>query len=142
MNLIKILIIATLLTLHLSAVCQDKICIDKSVAVKIAKQLDSLETLKKLEVKYISYKDTCFKITQKQADLIKTQSFLIDNKDQEISFLMEKFGDCQSIIGINEDLLRQQKKLNKELKTKFHVTLIGGTIVTFGFTTALILLLI
>lgn len=129
-------------TLHLSSVCQDKICVDKDVAVKLAKQLDSLETLKKLEVQYIAYKDTCIHLTQKQAEVIKTQSFLLDNKAKEIGFLNDKFKDCQSIIKVNEDLLQQQKKLNKQLKTKFNIVLIGGTVVSLGFTTALILILI
>lgn len=142
MNLIKILITIVAVTLHLSSVCQDKICVDKDVAVKLAKQLDSLETLKKLEVQYIAYKDTCIHLTQKQAEVIKTQSFLLDNKAKEIGFLNDKFKDCQSIIKVNEDLLQQQKKLNKQLKTKFNIVLIGGTVVSLGFTTALILILI
>lgn len=142
MNLIKILITTVAVTLHLSSVCQDKICVDKHVAVKLAKQLDSLETLKKLEVQYIAYKDTCLNLTQKQAEVIKTQSFLLDNKAKEIRLLNEKFNDCQSIIKVNEDLLQQQKNLNKQLKTKFNIVLIGGTVVSLGFTTALILMLI
>lgn len=142
MNLIKILITTVAVTLHLSSVCQDKICVDKHVAVKLAKQLDSLETLKKLEVQYIAYKDTCMHLTQKQAEVIKTQSFLLDNKAKEIGLLNDKFNDCQSIIKVNEDLLQQQKKINKQLKTKFNITLIGGTILSLGFTTALILVLI
>lgn len=129
-------------TLHLSSVCQDKICVHKHVAVKLAKQLDSLETLKKLEVQYIAYKDTCIHLTQKQAEVIKTQSFLLDNKAKEIGLLNDKFNDCQSIIKVNEDLLQQQKKINKQLKTKFNIVLIGGTVVSLGFTTALILILI
>jgi len=136
------LITTVAVTLHLSSVCQDKICVDKHVAVKLAKQLDSLETLKKLEVQYIAYKDTCLNLTQKQAEVIKTQSFLLDNKTKEIGLLNDKFNDCQSIIKVNEDLLQQQKKLNKQLKTKFNITLIGGTVLSLGFTTAIILLII
>jgi len=136
------LITTVAVTLHLYSVCQDKICVDKHVAVKLAKQLDSLETLKKLEVQYIAYKDTCIHLTQKQAEVIKTQSFLLDNKTKEIGLLNDKFNDCQSIIKVNEDLLQQQKKLNKQLKTKFNIVLIGGTVVSLGFTTALILILI
>lgn len=81
-------------------------------------------------------------LTQKQAEVIKTQSFLLDNKAKEIGLLNDKFNDCQSIIKVNEDLLQQQKKINKQLKTKFNITLIGGTILSLGFTTALILVLI
>ena len=136
------MIITLLVIQHYSADCQDKICIDKIKAVKIALQLDSFNLIKSKEVFYINYIDTCNALTQEQAQIIKDQTFLIDSQSEKTSLLNEKYIDSQSIIKVAEYSLELEKKKSKRLKTKYTVSLVGGGILTIGLTTALLLLLL
>lgn len=129
-------------TLHLSAACQDKICIDKDKAIKVAEQLDSFDLLKDKEIYYKSYIDTCDQLTYKQAQIIKDQTFLIDSQSEKMFLLKEKYNDCQSVTKIAESSLEQEKDKNKKLKTNLTISLVGGGVLSLGLTTALLVILL
>ena len=128
--------------LHLSAVCQDKICIDKSAAIRVAQKLDSFEVLKLQEKEYISYIDTCDLLVYNQAQIIKDQVFLIDSQTDKMFLLKEQFTDCQSVVKVTELNLITEKKKNKKLKTNMTISLVGGGVLTIGLTTALLALVL
>lgn len=128
--------------LHLSAVCQDKICIDKAAAIRVAQKLDSFEVLKLQEKEYISYIDTFDYITTQQAQIIKDQTFLISSQSDKMSLLKEQFIDCQSVVKVTELNLASEKKKNKKLKTNMTISLVGGGVLTIGLTTALLAILL
>jgi len=136
------LITAIAVILHLSAVCQDKICIEKDKAIKIAEKLDSFDILKQQQKSYKEYMDTCDLITTQQAQVIKDQTFLISSQSDKMILLKEKFTDCQSVMKVTELSLETEKKKNKKLKTEMTVSIIGGGVLTIGLTTALLVLLL
>lgn len=142
MKNIKGLITLIAVILHLSAVCQDEICIDRRSAVRIAQKLDSFDILKSKEKEYISYIDTCNIMVYNQAQIIKDQVFLINSNTEKIELLNEKYNDCESVVKITELNLSQVQIKNKKLKTNMTVSLVGGGIVTIGLTTALLALLL
>ena len=128
--------------LHLSAVCQDKICIDRKAAVRVAQKLDSFDILKSKEKQYISYIDTCDIMVYNQAQIIKDQVFLLNSNAEKIELLNEKYNDCQSVVKITELNLSQEQIKNKKLKTNMTVSLVGGGILTIGLTTVLLAVLL
>ena len=81
------LTIIIVLILQSSAVCQDKICIDREAAIKVASKLDSFDRLKLLEKSYLNYIDTCTRLTEKQASIIKDQAFLISNNNTSMNII-------------------------------------------------------
>jgi uncharacterized FlgJ-related protein len=142
MKNIKVLITIIVATLQLSAVCQDKICIEKEAAIRIAQRLDSFDILKLQEKNYINYIDTCNQLTAKQAQIIKDQTFLISSQTDKMSLLEEKYNDCQSVVKITELNLTSEQTKNKKLKTNMTVSLVGGGVLAIGLTTALLVILL
>jgi hypothetical protein len=136
------LTIIIVLILQSSAVCQDKICIDREAAIKVASKLDSFDRLKLLEKNYLNYIDTCTRLTEKQASIIKDQAFLISNNNNKIELLDEKIDDYKSVVEIVELNLDSEKKRSKKLKTNLTFSLIGGGVVTLGVTTVFLVILL
>lgn len=136
------LTIIIVLILQSSAVCQDKICIDRKAAIKVASKLDSFDRLKLLEKSYLNYIDTCTRLTEKQASIIKDQAFLISNNNNKIELLDEKIDDYKSVVEIVELNLDNEKKRSKKLKTNLTFSLIGGGVVTLGITTVFLVILL
>tara|TARA_R110001592_G_scaffold255416_1_gene519007 strand:- start:58098 stop:58526 length:429 start_codon:yes stop_codon:yes gene_type:complete len=142
MKVINILTIIIVLILQSSAVCQDKICIDREVAIKVASKLDSFDRLKLLEKNYLNYIDTCTRLTEKQASIIKDQAFLIQGNSDKIDLLNEKSDDYKSVIKVIELNLDYEKNKSKKLKKDLTISLIGGGVVTLGLTTAFLIVLL
>jgi hypothetical protein len=142
MKITTILTTIIVLTLQLSAVCQDEICLDREVAIRIANKLDTLDFLKKTNSYYIKYKDSCEILTKSQAEIIKTQAFLISSNTNKIELLEEKYNDCESVVVITETMLEAKDKQLKKTKRSLTFSLIGGGVVTLGLTTAILAILL
>ena len=126
--------------LPLSADCQEnKILIEKDVLIRIASQLDSFDVLKKLELEYLSFKDSCFVLTNTQMQYIKTQDMLIFNKSKQIENLQVSESEYKGLVEINENLVNVYQKKNKIAKRNTVISLVGGGILTVGLTTALLI---
>jgi len=136
------LIIIIVLILQYSAVCQDKICLERDVAIKIANKLDSFDVLKKTQIFYLDYIDTCKILTQKQADIIKDQAFILSNNEKTIDLLNEKYNDCESVVKINELLIKDKNQQIKKTKKSLTFSLVGGGVVAIGLTTAILAILL
>ena len=97
--------------LPLYADCQEnKILIEKDVLIRIASQLDSFDVLKKLELEYLSFKDSCFVLTNTQMQYIKTQDMLIFNKSKQIENLQVSESEYKGLVEINENLVNVYQK--------------------------------
>ena len=126
--------------LPLSADCQEnKILIEKDVLIRIASQLDSFDVLKKLELEYLSFKDSCLILTNTQMEYIETQNMLIFNKSKQIENLQDSESEYKGLVEINENLVNVYQKKNKIAKRNTVISLVGGGILTVGLTTALLI---
>ena len=140
MKHILLVIIGIALMLPLSADCQEnKILIEKDVLIRIASQLDSFEVLKKLELEYLSFKDSCLILTNTQMEYIETQNMLIFNKSKQIENLQDSESEYKGLVEINENLVNVYQKKNKIAKRNTVISLVGGGILTVGLTTALLI---
>jgi len=129
--------------LPLFADCQEnKILIEREVLIKVASQLDSFEVLKQLEIKYLSFKDSCIVMTKTQSSYIETQSKLIFNKDKQIDNLLSSEKEYQNLMEVNDVLLKTYQKKAKIGRRNTVISLVGGGVLTIGLTTALLISLI
>ena len=129
--------------LPLSADCREnKILIERDILVKITSQLDSFEVLKKLEIKYLSFKDSCVIMAKTQSSYIETQSKLIFNQDKQIDNLLSSEKEYKNLMKVNDELLKTYQKKAKIGKRNTVISLVGGGVLTIGLTTILILTLI
>jgi hypothetical protein len=142
MKITNTLTIIIVLILQYSAACQDKICLERDVAVRIASKLDSFDVLKKTQFYYLDYIDTCEILTQRQADIIKDQAFIITNNEKTIDLLNEKYNDCESVVKINELLIKDKNKQIKKTKRSLTFSLVGGGVVAISLTTAILAILL
>jgi len=123
-----------------SADCQeDKVLIERDVLIRIAYQLDSFEVLKKLEVEYLSFKDSCVILTNTQMEYIKTQDMLIFNKSKQIENLKTSESEYKNLVEVNEGLVKTYQKKAKIGRRNTVISLVGGGVLTLGLTTALII---
>ncbi len=127
--------------LPLSADCQE-ILVDKSVLVKVASQLDSFEVLKTKQAKYLEFKDSCESLVESQSKFIDTQGQLIKNKDRQIDFLKESQKEYKDLLKVNDGIINTYRKKAKIAKRNTVISLIGGGVLTIGFTTGLLIILI
>lgn len=129
--------------LPLSADCQeDKILIERDILIRITSQLDSFEVLKKLEIEYLAFKDSCIIMTNTQSRYIETQSKLIFNQEKQIENLQDSENEYKELVNINENLVEVYQKKAKIGRRNTIISLVGGGVLTVGLTTALIISLI
>lgn len=129
--------------LPLSADCQeDKILIERDILIRITSQLDSFEVLKKLEIEYLAFKDSCIIMTNTQSQYIETQGRLIFNQEKQIENLQDSENEYKSLVNINENLVKVYQKKAKIGRRNTIISLVGGGVMTIGLTTALILSLV
>ena len=129
--------------LPLSADCQEnKVLIERDVLIRIASQLDSFDVLKKLELEYLSFKDSCLILTTSQMQYIETQDMLIFNKSKQIKNLQASESEYKGLVEINENLVKVYQKKFKIGKRNTVISLVGGGILTVGLTTALLISII
>ena len=124
-----------------SADCQE-ISIDRDILITVVSQLDSFEVLKKLEVEYLSFRDSCIMFTNTQAQYILTQDMIIFNKSKQIENLQASESEYKGLIDINENLVKVYQKKAKIAKRNTVISLVGGGVLSVGLTTGLLIILI
>ena len=130
------------LIVPLSSVCQDdkNICIERSVAINIAKQIDSFEVLKAHQVKYIAFQDECNKLVLHQEGIIESQDTLISNNRESI-IKLKKIDELH--IRNMEENVKYINKLERKIKgakIRNKIFLIGGGVVITVLVTSLVII--
>ena len=141
MKRMLLLIIGIVLMLPLSADCQE-ILVDRGILVGVVSKLDSFDVLKKKEIKYLEFKDSCEALVQHQNEFIDSQKKLLYNRNRQIDFLRLSQQEYKDLLKVNEGIIDIYKKEAKTAKRKATISLIGGGVLTVGLTTALLITLI
>lgn len=141
MKRMLLLIIGIVLMLPSSADCQE-ILLDRGILVAVVSKLDSFDLLKKKEIKYLEFKDSCEALVQDQNKFIHTQEKLLYNRNRQIDFLRQSQQEYKDLLKVNEGIIDIYKKEAKKAKTRTTISLIGGGVLTVGLTTALLITLI
>ena len=127
----------------LSADCQsNEICVERHILEKVANKLDSFNLLKKVEVQYLNFKDSCLSLTVLQQEVLTNQETVISNQKLQILKLQDVELEYSGILKVNDEYIKSLKKEKKKLKTKYTFSLIGGGVLTVGLTTALLISLL
>ena len=127
--------------LPLSADCQE-ILVDRGILVGVVSKLDSFDVLKKKEIKYLEFKDSCEALVQHQNEFIDSQKKLLYNRNRQIDFLRLSQQEYKDLLKVNEGIIDIYKKEAKTAKRTATISLIGGGVLTVGLTTALLITLI
>jgi len=127
--------------LPLSADCQE-VLVDRGILVGVVSKLDSFDVLKKKEIKYLEFKDSCEVLVQHQNEFIDSQKKLLYNRNRQIDFLRLSQQEYKDLLKVNEGIIDIYKKEAKTAKRKATISLIGGGVLTVGLTTALLITLI
>ena len=141
MKRMLLLIIGIVLMLPLSADCQE-VLVDRGILVGVVSKLDSFDVLKKKEIKYLEFKDSCEVLVQHQNEFIDSQKKLLYNRNRQIDFLRLSQQEYKDLLKVNEGIIDIYKKEAKTAKRKATISLIGGGVLTVGLTTALLITLI